>query len=218
MVTSAESDTGLTKNTQGIAEAMVIAKRSGLKEARERLRRGVNIDQKQRSWGFNLLYLSASTGDAQDVAVLLALGANPDVPNDDGETPLLRAVLNKHLDVVRKLLAAGADPSVRSKSGLSPLFVAVTDNNARMVNALLDGGADADEEQLGAGATILHAAAYGGYHAAVKALIEHGADVNVEDENGVTPLGFATGEGPSWTAFLRRKRTARLLRKLGGFA
>ena len=207
---SAEGDVTLSKNTQGVIEAIVIAKRTGLKEARERLGRSVNIDRNERSWGHNVLYLRAALGENSDVKTILALGANPDSRSDDGETPLLRAVLNKHRNVAKSLLAAGADPGIRSKSGLSALLAAVFANNAKMLKILLEGGADANEATLDHGLTPLHAAAVEGNRAAAKVLIKYGADINAESDSGATPLGAAIGEGNRWTA--------RLLRKHGGLA
>jgi ankyrin repeat protein len=42
------------------------------------------------------------------------------------------------------------------------------------------------------GATALHHAAFGGHSAAVKLLVEHGADINARDDRfGATPAGWA---------------------------
>jgi ankyrin repeat protein len=42
------------------------------------------------------------------------------------------------------------------------------------------------------GATALHHAAFGGHHDVVRALVEHGADINAADsEFGATPAGWA---------------------------
>jgi len=58
------------------------------------------------------------------VKKLLKKGANPNVRDEDGYTPLHNAALWGHVDVVRLLLEHGADPSIRNRGGKTPLDVA----------------------------------------------------------------------------------------------
>ena len=53
--------------------------------------------------------LAAYHGHADAVSVLVARGADVDVINDRGQTPLAGAVFKGYPDVVTALVAAGAD-------------------------------------------------------------------------------------------------------------
>ena len=65
---------------------------------------------------------SAKQGDADTVRALLEAGADPNVANKGGFTPLYWATRAGHVDVVTVLLEAGADPNVANKGGFTPLY------------------------------------------------------------------------------------------------
>jgi len=52
---------------------------------------------------------------------LLEHGANLNVQDNDGRTPLHYAVENCHVDVARVLFDHGADPTIRDNEGMTPL-------------------------------------------------------------------------------------------------
>jgi len=81
----------------------------------------------------------------------------------------------------------------------------------------LEEGADVNAKILGGGA-FLHQAAYFGYFKITELLIAKGADVNVKDEDGDTPLDWAkeVSEDDSTNIKIAKKETADLLRKHGG--
>jgi len=57
------------------------------------------------------LYSAVWNGHEACVRVLIAAGANPNVVNTDGETPLIWATRSGHEACVRALIEAGADPN-----------------------------------------------------------------------------------------------------------
>ena len=58
------------------------------------------------------LHSAAFEGDAERVRELLKKGADPNVRDEDGDTPLHDAASVGHVNVVRLLLEHGADPNI----------------------------------------------------------------------------------------------------------
>ncbi|MEV7803452.1 ankyrin repeat domain-containing protein [Microbispora sp. NPDC088329] len=130
-------------------------------------------------------------GDVARVATML----RPDtaVNPAQGTTPLYRAAVGGHHDIVRLLLEYGADPDLPSgghEEGL-PLCAAACWNHAETVQALLDGGADPDAAEEGGWTALLWAAANGNLESA-DILLDAGADPGRADDDGDTPLTLAT--------------------------
>jgi hypothetical protein len=83
------------------------------------------------------LQSAAASGDAAQTTVLLNQGAALDARDDHGRTPLMLAVMQGRLDVVRLLLNRGADPTIADSAGLTPLQQA-KHQNLREIAALLE--------------------------------------------------------------------------------
>ena len=110
--------------------------------------------------------------DADVVDVFLAGGANPNVVNNAGMTPLLVVLTlegpgNLAVEAVKSLLSAGADPNVNRRDGLSPLHIVLDYPESRsirahrivqegiaLVEALLGAGADPDVKHPQGGHTV----------------------------------------------------------------
>ena len=87
------------------------------------------------------------------IRALLAIGADPNRPADDGFPPLIAALscardvpgATRRTDVdeiLQLLLSFGADPNQRGIDDYTPLHMAVAVRSALAVQMLLDGGAD----------------------------------------------------------------------------
>jgi len=79
------------------------------------------------------LHFAAREGQLEAAQLLIDAGANLDLGDSYGTTPLVLATLNGHLGVAAALLEAGADPNVQDRYGRTALFVA-TDLNTIDVN------------------------------------------------------------------------------------
>src|SRR5258708_10323624 len=72
--------------------------------------------------GATPLMAAALYGDAALVRIILKRGADPNVANDTGVTPLMWAVTD--IEKTRLLVDAGADVNARSADGRSPIIAA----------------------------------------------------------------------------------------------
>lgn len=84
-------------------------------------------------------YLAWSRCSLEVVTALLRVGADPNVADRSGHTPLWWAVTHKRLELVEALLAHGADPSARTEDGQTPLTLAA-ENALDVILARLRGG------------------------------------------------------------------------------
>lgn len=130
-------------------------------------------------------------GKEDEVAELLAFGADPNAKNKQGGTPLHMAVVLSGVDIVNLLIQYGADVNAKNSSGDTPLHKVFF--SADIVRILVNNGADVNA-QNNHGETPLHrATVYYEFHPwIVKTLIDLGADVNLADNSGGTPLHYAT--------------------------
>jgi hypothetical protein len=83
------------------------------------------------------LQSAAASGDTVQTTALLDQGAALDARDDHGRTPLMLAVMQGRLDVVRLLLNRGADPTIADGAGRTPLQQA-KQQNLREIAALLE--------------------------------------------------------------------------------
>ncbi|MDQ5980705.1 MAG: uncharacterized protein QG602_3682 [Verrucomicrobiota bacterium] len=132
--------------------------------------------------------------DRQEVARLLAAGADIDAAQADGMTALLWAVYLDDTDMARDLIAAGAAPDRTNRYGFTPLLFACRNGNAELVAALLAAGSDPQRAEP-AGESPLLAAARVGRSGLVRALLAAGVHPDAGLPSGQTPLMWAAAEG-----------------------
>lgn len=134
---------------------------------------------------------AATAGDAVRVRYLLDQGADINVRDAEGYTPLLTAVRTRYHALVELLVEKGADVNRADNDGWTPLMYAAWRDSADSARILLGKGA-ALEQKNPQGLTALSIAAQHGKVAAVKALVEARANIeNVVGGGGYTPLMLA---------------------------
>ncbi len=145
--------------------------------------------------GASRLHRGAATKTEHQVRDLINQGADPNLRNWRGETPLHRAAIrNPDLDVSRALIAAGADVNARDEAGATPLHRAAPQASSGRGVLLIEAGASLNPRDRD-GATPLHYAAESGRQEMLARLVEAGASLNVRDKDGTTPLHRAVEKG-----------------------
>lgn len=114
-------------------------------------------------------------GDVEDVARLLAEGADVEELDKYGFTPLRGAAMSGQTEFVKMLLAAGAKVDARSERGRTALLYAASQGRADVARLLLEAGADPTVRDAD-GLTALALAARSGQGEIVSLLEAHDAE------------------------------------------
>jgi len=149
--------------------------------------------------GATPLLRAAKGGDAPMIKLLVEHGANVELPNVFGVTPLMAA-------------AGLASNEIDTRGRFKTEAEAV-----ESIELLVKAGADVNAKDL-RGQTALHGAAYWGWNDVVKSLVAHNADLRTKDAKGMTPMdsamGRAGGHGRGGQTIMVHEATAALLQKL----
>jgi len=148
--------------------------------------------------GATPLLRAAQTFDNEVVTLLLAHGAEVDLPNASGVTPFMAAA-GVGTRNAAGVLGAGpvANVAELSVSTMELLRNAGADVNARILDVTSLTGRIARTNTMTdrQGQTALHLAADLGRAPVVKYLLEHGAATDLKDDAGKTPLDLVQGKG-----------------------
>ncbi|MCA9140070.1 MAG: ankyrin repeat domain-containing protein, partial [Planctomycetales bacterium] len=221
--------------TGGDETMLMFAARVGsVSLARALIEHGADVNAKQADDQTALMW-AADAGHADVVDLLIDHDARWDEQLRSGFTALHFAARQGHADVVRRILDAGADVGARMnplnasgrapRKGMSPLMLAVESGHFDLALRLVDWGADPNDQR--SGFAPLHALSWVrrpprgdnadgdpppkgsgdvGSLQFVRELVQRGADVNLQLENGryakaklndkgATPLLFAAHTG-----------------------
>jgi ankyrin repeat protein len=172
--------------------------------------------------GETALYYAIQTDSAALVELMIKKGAQVNVVNKSGLSPLTLAIVKKQLSIAQLLINHGAEVDVNflSKARYESSHYSFLDDEILSFvlkhganinskdhagdNVLWSVGYDSDLTELllkygadiniknSGGRTVLHVAARFARDNVAKWLVEHGANVNIKDDAGLTPLFHAT--------------------------
>ncbi len=165
-----------------------------------------------------ILVKAAVEGQREIVEMLLDAGADVNSTGRDWtpeDTALHAVAARGYLEIADLLIERGADVNQLDSHGATPLMVAAANGLPEILTLLLENDADIDLQEVEtytvgttdwlAGRTALHCAVYGArgsenenYLEVVRILIEHGAALDIEDDDGRTPLDIAVPESEIW--------------------
>jgi ankyrin repeat protein len=142
------------------------------------------------------LLQAANEGNLREVRMALKYGASINCQDSKGRTPLMLAVINNRLDVMKDLVIHGAHIEAKTYDGDRSAFLwAVFLGNERIVQFLHANDADINEVN-NRGDTPLIIASYMGYGNILQYLIAEGADIHHKTTGrNFTALHFAAFRG-----------------------
>ncbi len=176
--------------SNGKSALMVASKTGDLDLVKSLVAAGADIAQRTQTNGTAFMF--AVLGNRRQVAEwLLARGADIQVIGSNGWTALTLAAAKGHTDLLQWLIAHGAQAQVRDVYRYTPFMRAVENGQepaAALLASLPDTDVNARDEYDN---TPLHHAVSAGDAVMVRLLLESGADAQLANRHGVTPLMMA---------------------------
>ncbi|HDR3883143.1 TPA: ankyrin repeat domain-containing protein [Bacillus cereus] len=159
------------------------------------LKQGANINATDNQ-GRTPLMIATYKNDVKTTKALIEAGADVNIQDDMKNNPFLYAGAEGYLDILKLTIDAGADPTITNRYGGTALIPASEQGYIDVIKELLTRtNIDVNHvNNLGWTALMEAIVLSNGYETqqqVIRLLIEHGADVNIPDNDGVTPLEHA---------------------------
>jgi ankyrin repeat protein len=178
-------------------------------EVRRLLDAGADVSL-ANNYGATPMGLAAEVANTEILKLLLEAGANADSPNPEGMTALMAVARTGNVEAAKALLERGATVDARENwGGQTALMWASARRHPQMMQLLISAGAAVDARSIhrdyqrhitaegrpksldSGGFTPLLYAARENCIACVDVLIKNGADIDLPDPDGVSPLHLA---------------------------
>jgi ankyrin repeat protein len=140
--------------------------------------------------GATALHWAVYRGEVEVAKLLIAAGAKVDVANREGITPLYMASLYGNPEMVSALLSAGADAKQTGPHGETMVMLAARNGTPEPIKLLLRAGADVNAHEPIRGTTALMWAVEQQHPAAVRALLDGGADYRAKSGPAGLPRNY----------------------------
>ena len=158
------------------------------------LSQGADIEARDAQ-GQTALLVATHGNRVAAARALIEAGANVNAKDAIKDSPYLYAGARGHLEILKLTLAHGADLKSTNRYGGTALIPASERGHVETVRTLIEAGVDVDHVNNLAWTALLEAVILGDggprYQQIVDLLVKAGADVNLADGDGVTPLAHA---------------------------
>lgn len=181
------------------AQLFVAAEKGNTAEVLKLLKDGASVNS-QDERGRTAIMAATHRNQVDTVKVLIQAGADIHIRDNMLDNPFLYAGAEGLLNILKLTIEAGADTKITNRYGGTALIPAAERGHVEVVKELLT-RTDVNVNHVNnLGWTALMEAivlSNGGikHQGIVHLLIEHGADVNIPDKEGVTPLRHAKTRG-----------------------
>jgi ankyrin repeat protein len=151
----------------------------------------VIINTRDGSTGETALHIVIQRRDSTWLGYLLQKGANPNLADKKGTTPLMLATQLGYVDGIAWLVREKAVVDQTNRSGETALILAVQLRNPEAVRALLKAGANPDKTDSRAGYSARDYAKQDGRASAIAAIIESNGKADAAATTKPTELDFS---------------------------
>jgi ankyrin repeat protein len=135
------------------------------------------------------LHLAAKTGNIKILRFLLRR-MNINAPNREGAPPLFTALECKESESIHYLIKKGCDLAVRDNKGFTALHKSAASGDIETTRLLVSKGLDVNDQSNPEKTSPLHEAVRSGNISLIDFLLEQGARINAENNEG-TPFYWA---------------------------
>ncbi|XP_051724288.1 fibronectin type 3 and ankyrin repeat domains protein 1-like [Ctenopharyngodon idella] len=142
--------------------------------------------------GFTPLMVAAQKGFTSLADILVKHGADINKRESTGKNSLMLACYAGHLDTVKYLRNCGSTWQSRDTDGCTPLHWAVDGGHLPVITYMIQDGCKVDVmDKVSLWTPLMRVSAISGNAAVASVLLQAGAEVNVRDKAGKTPLMVA---------------------------
>lgn len=162
------------------------------------LRAGAGMEARDAS-GSTALLVATRANRVEAARALIEAGADVNAKDRIGDSPYLYAGARGHLEILGMTLAHGADLRSTNRYGGTALIPAAERGHVDTVKTLVEAGVAVDHVNRLGWTALLEAVILGDggerHRKIVAILLQAGADPNLADRDGVTPLQHARARG-----------------------
>jgi ankyrin repeat protein len=180
-------------------------KKKQLNSARILLKHKAHVNEPDCE-GFAPLHYAIFYTPEYATELLKVPGIDLNLANKSGDTPLYLAGAKRNYPLVKALLQLGVNPNGSLNSNNKTLLhFAAAQGDSLLVEALLLAGANPNARVNGNNETPLHYAIKKKRFDSARVLLAHGADINAQDAQGLTPLRYVIIVAPEYAIELLEK-------------
>ncbi|MEY0232625.1 ankyrin repeat domain-containing protein [Providencia manganoxydans] len=189
----------MTKSfAQSNSSLVVLAEQGNLQAVMQQVKQGADLEQ--RDLRLRTPLMAATHKNQIEVArFLIEQGANVNARDAIQDTPYLYAGARGLQEILEMTLAHGADLKSTNRYGGTALIPASERGHVKTVQTLIDAGVDINHVNRLGWTALIEAIILGDgsekYATIVTQLIKGGADVNLADASGKSPLTLAKQKG-----------------------